>query len=64
MTLTNQRDSAHCIASCLAKKGEIGRFKRVNHVLLRNWLGISLFMGGGEWLTMHHLVWFHTIVES
>lgn len=39
-------------------KGKIGGLRRVNHVLLRKWLGISLLMRGGEGVTFHHLFCF------
>lgn len=30
-------------------------FRAVSHLLLRDWLVVCLPMGGGEWLTLHHL---------
>lgn len=37
---------------------QTGGLRRFNHVFLRNGLGISLLMAGGEWLTLRHLVCF------
>lgn len=48
MTLTNQGDIPCHMTSCSATKREKRGFREVSHLLLGNWLGIGLPMGGGE----------------
>lgn len=57
-TQSDQKDIPYHITSCSAIKEKRGGFRRVSHLLLRNWLGISLPKGGGERLPLHHLFYF------
>lgn len=49
MTQTSQRDIPYHVPPVLfRKKWERRGFREIGHLLLENWLGINLLMGGGE----------------
>lgn len=58
MTWTNQKDIPHHKMSCSAITCSIVEVSVISHHLLRHWLDISLVLGHGEWLPLHHFIHF------
>lgn len=59
-----KRDISHYIISCLVVKCSRAVFRELSCLSHGNWLGISLPVGGGEWLCFHHLFCFVCSLSS